>query len=166
MRPIDSETVAAIVDGRRLASWASDFPSEGDKEIAALLSRTGVPTGDDRVFGHRLMLERKTGQVVGGVGFFGPPANGQVEVGYGTVTSRRLRGYATEAVTAMIRHILRQPKVIEVVATADPDNPASIRVLEKAGLTYRSRGERQVTYAVTPLGESVRLRPAPQTRHL
>jgi ribosomal-protein-alanine N-acetyltransferase len=87
--------------------------------------------------------------VIGGVGFFGPPRDGRVEIGYGIVESRRRRGYATEAVTAMLDYAFARPGVIEVVATADLDNPASIRVLDKSGLSYQSQDEARVTYLIT-----------------
>jgi len=86
--------------------------------------------------------------VVGGVGFFGPPQDGRVEIGYGIVESRRCRGYATEAVIAVLEYGFTQPDVLEVVASADLDNHPSIRVLEKAGLTYQSQDESEASFLV------------------
>lgn len=149
LRSITTADVVAVVAGQRLPGWAADFPSPGDREIAGLLSRTGVPTGADRAFGHRLVVERETGEVVGGVGFFGPPHNGRLEVGYGIVPSRRRRGYATEAVAAMLEYGFAQPAVAEVIATTELDNAASIGVLVKSGLRPLSRDGSQVTYLVT-----------------
>ena len=143
LRPVTAEHVAAVTAGRRLAGWAPDFPSEGDEVIAGMLDRNGVPVGPDTVFGQRLVVERDTGLVVGGIGLFGPPENGRVELGYGIVESRRGRGYATEAARAMVQLALDLPGVTEVVAGVDPANAASVRVLEKAGLTFRSQRRRR-----------------------
>jgi RimJ/RimL family protein N-acetyltransferase len=72
--------------------------------------------------------------VVGGIGFFGPPRESEeVEVGYGIVPSRQGRGYATEAVQAMLAMAWADPRVTAVVAGTDPGNLASQRVLGKAG---------------------------------
>jgi RimJ/RimL family protein N-acetyltransferase len=87
--------------------------------------------------------------VVGGIGLFGPPEDGQVEIGYGIVESRRGRGYATEAARALIEAALSLPGVTEVVAGVDPGNPASVRVLEKAGLTFPSHDGEETRYAVS-----------------
>lgn len=46
--------------------------------------------------------------------------------------SWRCRGYATEAVVAMLQFALTQPRVTEVIASTDPGNTASLRVLERA----------------------------------
>jgi [ribosomal protein S5]-alanine N-acetyltransferase len=149
LRPVTAEHVAAVVAGQRLPGWAPDFPSDGDLVIAGMLDRDGVPV--DPAFGQRLVVERDTGLVVGGIGLFGPPQDGRVEFGYGIVESRRGRGYATEAARALVQMALGLPGVTEVVAGVDPANPASVRVLEKAGLSFRSRDGAETQYAVTRL---------------
>jgi RimJ/RimL family protein N-acetyltransferase len=137
------------MSGRRLPGWAPDFPSEGDRVIAGMLDRNGLPVGAVTVFGQRLVVERDTGLVVGGIGLFGPPEDGSIELGYGIVESRRGRGYATEAARALVQLALGLPGVTEVLAGVDPTNAASVRVLEKAGLSFRSQAGVDAQYAVT-----------------
>ena len=86
---LDAEHVSSIVEGRRLPSWAPDFPTPGDLEIAEMLRGTGLPSGEDTAFGPRLVVERRAGEVVGGIGFLGPPTDGRLEIGYGIVPSRQ-----------------------------------------------------------------------------
>jgi [ribosomal protein S5]-alanine N-acetyltransferase len=149
LRLITAEEVSAVLLGQRRSDWAADFPTEGDKVIARLLARTGLRADDEALrFGHRLVVERDTGTVVGGIGFFGPPQDGEVEIGYGIVASRQRRGYATEAVQAMVADILRLDAAQTVVANVDLDNPASIRVLEKSGMTLEARRNEQATYHI------------------
>jgi [ribosomal protein S5]-alanine N-acetyltransferase len=145
---LDAENVAALVAGRRLPGWADDFPAEGDVEIARALARDGVPAGPDAVFGPRLVVEAATAEAVGTAGFLGPPRDGVVEIGYGIVPSRRRRGYAGEAVRALLDLVAAQPGVTEVVAHAEAGNIASIRVLQRNGLTYQGREGSLVRYAV------------------
>jgi GNAT superfamily N-acetyltransferase len=129
------EEVIAIVERRRLGAWASDYPAEGDVVIAGILHRAGPPdgTGPAETWSHRQIRERESGLVVGGIGYFGPPRSGEVEIGYGIVPSHQGRGYATEAVRAMTSWAKTDATVTTVVAGTDPDNPASQRVLEKVG---------------------------------
>jgi ribosomal-protein-alanine N-acetyltransferase len=143
-----SEDVAAIVGAHRLPYWAPDFPADGDREIAAFLERSGIPSGPDADFTARLVVERDSGLAVGSAGFLGPPENGRVEIGYGLVASRRGRGYATEAVRALTAFAVGRPDVTEVVATVEPGNLASIRVLEKVGFTERPRSGTELRYAL------------------
>lgn len=147
LRPVTADEVTAVLAGQRRPDWAEDFPADGDRVIAGLLARTGLPVGDvARRFAHRLVVERDTGLVVGGAGFFGPPQDGEVEIGYGIVPSRQRRGYATEAVQAMVADILRVEDVHTVTANVDLDNPASIQVLRKCGMTLCAQDQHQATY--------------------
>ncbi len=46
------------------------------------------------------------------------------------------RGYATEGALAVVRFAFHEIGSPEVISIAHPDNVASRRVMEKAGLTY------------------------------
>ncbi|MFC0106384.1 GNAT family N-acetyltransferase [Kibdelosporangium aridum] len=121
---------AAVVDGVRLADWAGDFPAEGDQEIAGLFGDNPLWLGE---YGHRLVVERSSGLVVGSIGLFWPPDDGTLEIGYGIVASRHGRGYASEATRVLVAFALAEPEVHTIYATVELSNPASIRVLEKVG---------------------------------
>jgi ribosomal-protein-alanine N-acetyltransferase len=153
LRPVPWDAVGAITAGNRLDDWADDYPSDGDVLIAGLLQgadqamglavgpvAAGQAAGEpveagpaDEDWGHRQVVERASGLVVGGIGYFGPPHGGEVEIGYGIVPSRQGRGYATEALRAMITMAWADSRVRAVVAGTDPGNVASQRVLGKAG---------------------------------
>jgi RimJ/RimL family protein N-acetyltransferase len=66
-------------------------------------------------------------------GFKGPPENGTVEIGYSVLPPFEGRGYATEMVIGLVRWALGQPGVARVAAETEWANPASVRVLIKAG---------------------------------
>ena len=78
-------------------------------------------------------IEQKDGTHVGGLCFKGLGPDGAVEIGYGILDAYQGRGYATEAVRAVIAWALTQPGVRVVEAEAESDNAASLRVLEKCG---------------------------------
>ena len=72
--------------------------------------------------------------VVGDIGFLGPPdAAGVVEIGYSVVSGRRGRGYASEMVEILTRWAFLDERVRRITAHTDPDNGASMKVLEKNG---------------------------------
>jgi [ribosomal protein S5]-alanine N-acetyltransferase len=135
LRPVPWDAVEAILNSHRLADWAVDYPDDGDRVIAGELRKAGrhqheAPQG---LWGHRQVVERTTGLVVGGIGLFGPPEEGVMEIGYGIVPSRQGRNYATEAVVTLAAASWRHPGVNALFADTEPDNRASQRVLEKAG---------------------------------
>ncbi|GGQ10448.1 RimJ/RimL family protein N-acetyltransferase [Actinomadura coerulea] len=144
LRPWTTGEIAAVQSGDRLAHWADDFPAEGDRVIAGFIAENPSALGE---YGQRLIIERSTGLVVGAVGLFWPPADGAVEFGYGVVPSRRGRAYATEAARAIAAFALTAPGVDKAVATVELSNPASVRVLEKAGLRLVGTSEGLATYS-------------------
>jgi [ribosomal protein S5]-alanine N-acetyltransferase len=159
LRPLPWDSVRAITAGDRLDDWAGDYPSDGDVVIAGLLQSADqalgrkagpLAEGDapgqvgadpaEEAWGHRQVVERASGLVVGGIGFFGPPRGGEVEIGYGIVPSRQGRGYATEALRTMVAMAWADSRVRTVVAGTDPGNVASQRVLGNAGFRQVAAG--------------------------
>jgi ribosomal-protein-alanine N-acetyltransferase len=98
-------------------------------------------------WGTRFFLAGEPPELVGWGGFKGPPAHGIVELGYEIAESRRNRGLATEAVTAMLDQAFAVSEVDAVIAHTLAEPNASNRVLGKAGFVFdehASEGERAV----------------------
>lgn len=93
-----------------------------------------------RLVGHPGFLaavERATGAVVGWFQFQeteGRP--GERELGYRLHPDVWGRGYATEGARALLADAFASPDVTRVYAHSLLDNPGSIRVMEKIGMTY------------------------------
>lgn len=138
LRSWTTTEVEAVCDDARLSHWADDFPADGDRVIASLFAAHPAWLGE---YGHRQVLERDTGLVVGSIGLFWPPADGELEIGYGIVVSRWGRGFATEATRVLTQFALAAPGVHTVFANVELANPASVRVLEKAGFRRASSAD-------------------------
>ena len=78
---------------------------------------------------------RETGAVIGDVGFGVLQQTGDVEIGWTLAKSAWGRGYATEAAAATLAAGLEHLDVARIVAAVDRDNPRSLRVAEKLGMT-------------------------------
>ncbi|MFD0381606.1 GNAT family N-acetyltransferase [Streptomyces stramineus] len=130
LRPWSPAEVTAVLDDVRPAHWAADFPprATGSSPDSSPAAEALGP------YGQRQIIERDSGLVVGAIGLFWPPHEGALEFGYGVVPSRRGRGYAPEAARAVVEFALASAEVHTVHADVEFMNPASIRVLEKAGL--------------------------------
>jgi ribosomal-protein-alanine N-acetyltransferase len=104
-----------------------DFLPAYGKIVGADAARAG--------WGIWLMLHPGEQSLVGDIGLKGPPNDaGTVEIGYSVLPAFRGHGYATEAAQALVAWAAAQPGVRRVTAECLEDNPASIRVLEKAGM--------------------------------
>ena len=75
-----------------------------------------------------------TGQVVGMVGFHGPPdERGMVEVAYGVDPLLRRRGYARALLAIALDWAADEPAVEVVRASISPDNEASLATIRRFG---------------------------------
>lgn len=146
--PLAPAAAAALPDDRAGAAAAigaelsPDWPGADLFDVLPLQSATGA---EQAQYGVWVIVERQTGTVVGDVGFLGPPrADGTVEIGYSVVPGRRRRGYATEAVRALLAWVREQPGVDAIVARCDLNNAASIRTLERVGFSRRASAHGQL----------------------
>lgn len=62
-----------------------------------------------------------------------------VMLGYSVLAAYQNRGYATEAVSALVPEIFTLPGIRRITATTYPDLGASVRVLEKTGFQKTDR---------------------------
>ena len=120
---------------------APDWPDSELLEFLPLYSRYLREHPDALGYGAWLLVERESGMVVGSAGFRGlPKEEGEIEIGYGIHPDYRGRGYAPEAVRALLAWGLAQPGVERVTAHCDPANLPSLRVVAKVGMS--ADGER------------------------
>ncbi len=138
--PCDAATArTAIQDPERLSTLLGlhvdpEWPSEDLLEVLPGYADALELDPALQRWGFYLVVERRGGRLVGDAGFKGPPdEEGAVEIGYGIVSPRRGRGFATEAVAALLEAARRDPSVRSVRATCYASNGASRRVLEKSG---------------------------------
>jgi [ribosomal protein S5]-alanine N-acetyltransferase len=90
-----------------------------------------------------MVLTDKLGvpRVIGSVGFHGPPNDeGEVEIGYHVEPGFRRRGFATEAVRALLEWAATEHGVRRFRASVAPSNEPSLGVVGRLG--FRQAGER------------------------
>lgn len=114
-------------DGAQGAAWAHEW------------LETCIAHERRHGFGPYAVVERETAALIGYCGlFYFPDVNGrpEVELGYRLIRSAWGRGYATEAATAVRDHAFGALGLARLIAMIDPQNTASIRVVEKLGMRY------------------------------
>jgi RimJ/RimL family protein N-acetyltransferase len=106
---------------------AADYPTEFSEGVGRHAAESGAL---GPFFLHRAEDDVVVGEIGGG--FVAP---GVVEIGYAVVASCWGRGYATEAVRAVVERARALADVARIIGHTPLDRPASGRVLEKAGFT-------------------------------
>jgi len=136
LRPVqmsDAETVAALAGDCDVARMTSRIPhpySLGQAQ-AWIEHATG---GAEIVFA--ILHE---GRLIGCTGYM-PEGDGSAEVGYWIGKPYWNRGFATEAVRAVVAHAFGQSGIHTLDAGHFVDNPASARVLQKLGFAKLDEG--------------------------
>jgi RimJ/RimL family protein N-acetyltransferase len=154
LRELTVEQVAALlVEGAHSDEWVADYPFEGTERAAGGFQRR-TPQELSPGYGMYHMVRRSDGLVVGELGFHKPPQDGAVEIGFGLPESCRGRGYATEAVTALVRWALARPGVERVTARTLPANLPSRAVLGRAGFRHVRTEEDILHFVLLPGGEA------------
>jgi [ribosomal protein S5]-alanine N-acetyltransferase len=114
----------------------------GDKGVRTLADARDYllkgPIDSYRRFGFGLYLAslRADGTPIGMCGLVKREGLADVDVGFALRSLYRSRGYAVEAAAAVLDYGKRTLNLGRIVAIANPDNHASIAVLEKIGLSF------------------------------
>lgn len=92
----------------------------------------------DRRYGYSLWgMERKSdGRVIGQCGLWHLEGTDEIDLAYTLAEDIWGQGYATEASEAWLKLAFEGMKLDRVVAVSKPENPASLRILEKLGFQY------------------------------
>jgi aminoglycoside 6'-N-acetyltransferase len=141
--PDDADAISAYrsdPEVHRYQGWERTDPEGIRAEIDEMAARApGAPGGWVQL----TVEERESRRLVGDVGLSladGEP--GVVKIGYTMTPTAQGKGYATEAVRAMVAYVFDVLGAEVVRAYASAENLASIRVAEKVGLTLKERFER------------------------
>ena len=135
------EAVGLALRVRVPASWPPPVLEPDDVERLRRQLETD-PRGSGWTL-HYLVLREAAGDgrrdLVGVAGYAGPPSSdGAIEIGYAIAEEHQRRGYATEAVQALIDRAFAEPSVVVVIATTYASLAPSIGVLTKTGFAQVS----------------------------
>lgn len=90
-------------------------------------------------FGCLAVVAGEDGRLVGYCGLVNPTVAGEAEIVYALKKHYWGRGLMSEAAGAMLDFGFKQCGLKRVVATIDPENHASIRIVEKWGMKYQEQ---------------------------
>lgn len=144
--PLAPTVITALLDGAAGAvglSAPADWPDVHDAGFlrGRRSQMESDPTIAQWVRGVVLTASTAIRVLAGHAGFHGPPGvngpgtAGALEVGYTIFPAQRGRGYATEAIEALIAWAAREHDVRHFYASVAPDNAPSLAVIARLGFT-------------------------------
>ncbi len=130
MRIEDGEDLFAVFGNAQAMRYWSTLPHVTLSDTAALIRET---IGADPETSAEFAIEFE-GRVIGKAGFWQMP-----EIGYLLHPDYWRRGFATEALRALIDYGFKGRRLERITADVDPNNIASIAMLEKLGFVETGR---------------------------
>lgn len=118
----------------RYQNWTTPYPLErAEAMVAALLAEDG-PLNDEWWMGS--VCEANSGEVLGDLVLHLEHEGRTAEIGYTFFRSHWGKGFAVEALEALIAYLFEELDVTRVFGMLHPDNPASAMVMERCGLLF------------------------------
>jgi len=136
----DLDVLVAIFSDPLVVRYIALDPVTAEAEAVWLAETIAAATVTPRTQYH-LSIEHRPGQSLVGTLRLGidRPEHRSGEIGYALARQWWGKGLATEAVRLVVRFGFDQLRLHRIWATHHPDNPASGRVLQKAGMTLEGR---------------------------
>jgi RimJ/RimL family protein N-acetyltransferase len=139
LRLADAPDIQRLASSREVASSTGMIPHPYPEGAAAEfinLTLDGFERERAAVFG---IVVRNEDCFIGCCGLHPEDDHGRAELGYWVGVPWWNRGYATEAAAAVVGWGFRERGIHRIFAGCFARNPASARVLEKAGFTFEGR---------------------------
>ena len=98
-----------------------------------------------------LIINNNTNEIIGRIGFKDIPNQmGEIEIGYGTHTNYRSKGFMTEALKAITNWGFNQSilPIKKIIAQTKEDNIPSQKVLIKAGYVYKKQIDKLYNFEI------------------
>jgi RimJ/RimL family protein N-acetyltransferase len=133
--PEDAEIISSYRSDPEVRRWQGWDRTDPEGVALVIEEMAGRAPGEPDGWVQLSVIDRETGGLVGDVGM--SPAEGEpgvMKVGYTIAPASQGRGYATEAVGALVDYVLGTLGADLVRAYASADNAPSIRVAEKVGM--------------------------------
>lgn len=138
IRPIRMDDKASIFSYRsdpQINKYLSSIPKSVD-DIAKFITNSSPIINIPGTWYQLAIIERATNQLIGDIGIHfltSDPENKQVEIGYTLHKDFHGKGYATEALWAVIDYIFNSLDKHRITASIDPENLKSITLIERLG---------------------------------
>jgi RimJ/RimL family protein N-acetyltransferase len=136
--PDDLHALAAIRSDPDVMRYVGACKPESVEELQVRLTKV-IAHWERHNFGPWALVNKETNRMIGWCGLSYLDDTGDVEIAYGLTKEHWGKGLASEAAAAAMKYGFHQLGLDRIVAVVWPENIASLRVLEKLGMTSEPR---------------------------
>jgi ribosomal-protein-alanine N-acetyltransferase len=151
--PVDIEMMNAISNGmfNQLSEYYhnDEWPEDDLKEALPVFMELLKENGIDG-FNMWLIVEKKSHLVIGSAGYIGKPDDeGNIEIGFGIISSESKKDFCFESVSALLKWGLRHDEVNGIIAKCDKSNIASRNTIVKLGFEFICENDDLLTWILS-----------------
>lgn len=147
----------SIEDNKSMLKYRSDsetnrflgFRPESLKDVSDFISQTSKEINIPGSWFQFVIIEQDSETLIGDIGIHfldNDTENMQVEIGYSLDKNFRGKGYATEALTEIIDYLINHLKKHRIIASIDPKNIDSIRLIERLGFRQEAHFKKSLFF--------------------
>ena len=139
LRPMtekDADFILELLNDPSFIRYIGDRKVRDLDGAKAYITNGPVASYAQNGFGLYLVELKGSGESMGMCGLIRRNTLKDVDIGYAFLPKFWSRGYAFEAAGEMKRYAQEELQLKRLVAVVDPENPASIRLLEKLGMKF------------------------------
>ncbi len=129
----DAKAMFELNSDPEVIRWTGDPPFESEAQVAEFLRN--YPDYDRNGYGRWAVIVKESGEFVGWCGLKLNEQN-LIDLGYRFFRKDWGKGYATESALASLGYGFLALGMDEIIGRVARENPASVRVLEKIGMTF------------------------------
>jgi [ribosomal protein S5]-alanine N-acetyltransferase len=130
--PADAPLLFALNSDPDVIRYTGDPPFDSIASTKAFIE--AYPDYKKNGFGRWLMFTKDSNEFIGWCGL--KRVGDNVDLGYRLMQKHWNKGYASEAAIACLDYGFRELNLQRIIGRVAPENKASIRVLEKMGMTF------------------------------
>lgn len=135
LQPTDAAAMLAYRSDPQIARYQSWEPASMEDILSFISSQLNLEPDTPNTWFQVAITLRDTGEMIGDCGMhFLEEESHQAEIGFTLAGKHQGKGYATEAVQAVLGYLFDTLQKHRVYASADPRNFSSVHLLERIGM--------------------------------
>lgn len=142
LKPFSAEDAAFVVDtynAPKFLKFVGDKKIRTEEDAKKYVREIMLPQFEKMGFGNYVIINKETGDKMGGVGIFARENLDVMDIGFSLIPKYHGFGYAFEAATYLIKYVHENFGMKKVAAITMETNTASRNLIDKLGLTYRKK---------------------------
>ena len=135
----DKEVLFKMDSDPEVQKYTGDRLIQSVEEIETRIKEISLKDYETYGYGRMAVILKDTNQLIGWSGLKYLPEFDQIDLGYRFMPEHWGKGYATESSLALLEYGFNVLNLDEIIAIAEPEHKASIRVMEKVGMNFQKQ---------------------------